>query len=135
MLKRLYKAQRHGNLLWIRAAIGVEGGEPISVRLMVDTGSSFTVLPTMVLEDAGCNMAQPLGRITTFAAGGRLSAPIVAVSWFNCLGKQIKNFPVVAFNLPVGVFVDGLLGMDFLSRFGAVINMAKAEIFLSREVN
>lgn len=135
MSKRVYQAQRQGDLLWVRAAVGIKGGEPITVRLLVDTGSSFTVLPRVVVEDLGCNLSQPLGRTTIFAASGRLMIPIVAVPWFNCLGKYIENFPVAAFNLPTGVRIDGLLGVDFLNRFQAVIDMGKPAISLPSEVD
>lgn len=134
MPKRVYQAQRQGNLLWVRAAVG-GGGEPITLRLLIDTGSSFTVLPTAVVEDLGCDLSQPSSRIPIFAASGRLMTSIVAVPWLDCLGKHIENFPVAAFNLPAGVFVDGLLGMDFLRRFGAVIDMGKSTISLPSEVD
>ena len=134
MPRRVYQAQRQGNLLWVRAAVGVNGGEPITLRLLVDTGSSFTVLPTAVVEDLGCNLSQPNSGIAIFAASGRLMTPIVAVPWFNCLGKHVENFPVAAFNLPVRVLVDGLLGIDFLSRFGAVIDTGKSTVSLPNEV-
>jgi hypothetical protein len=41
MPRRVYQAQRQGNLLWVRAAVGVNGGEPITLRLLVDTGREF----------------------------------------------------------------------------------------------
>ena len=60
MAKRLYQAQRHGTLLWIRAAIGVEGGASITVRLLVDTGSSFT----FVVEAASRNFLRQVASLS-----------------------------------------------------------------------
>jgi len=54
--KKFYPLQRQGNLLWVRAAVGSNDGSVIVVRLLVDTGSSFTVLPTKVVEALGCNL-------------------------------------------------------------------------------
>jgi predicted aspartyl protease len=46
------------------------GVAPILVRLLVDTGSSFTVLPSRVLADVGCDVQQPRNRVAIVAAGG-----------------------------------------------------------------
>ena len=54
--KKSYRVQRQGNLLWVRVAVGGNDGSAIVVRLLVDTGSSFTVLPTRVVESLGCNL-------------------------------------------------------------------------------
>lgn len=61
--KKSYRVQRQGNLLWVRGAVSGNDGSVIVVRLLVDTGSSFTVLPTRVVESLGCNLRQPLRSI------------------------------------------------------------------------
>lgn len=67
---------------------------------------------------------------TIVAASGVITVPVVAVPWFNCLGHQKENFPIVALNLPVRSYQLGLLGMDFLREIKAVIDVAKGEIQL-----
>ncbi|MEG4116483.1 hypothetical protein QUA43_03185 [Microcoleus sp. N9_B4] len=57
-----------------------------------------------------------------------MEAPVVAVPWFNCLGERLENFPIVAYTLPATTFVDGLLGMDFLTPMQAVIYAKEGEI-------
>lgn len=126
--KKSYRVQRQSNLLWVRAAVGSNDGSVIVVRLLVDTGSSFTVLPTRVVESLGCNLLQPLRTIATVGASGTINAPMLAVPWFNCLGQRMENFAVVAYTIPSAAFVDGLLGMDFLNRYRATIDVADAEI-------
>ncbi len=98
------------------------------VRLLVDTGASYTMLPVEVVEALGCDTHHPLRTIRMVAANGIIVAPMVAVAWFHCLGQRVENFPVVAHTLPTGTFVDGLLGMDFLSRCKAVVSVGEAEI-------
>lgn len=92
--KKSYRVQRQGNLLWVRGAVGGNDGSVIVVRLLVDTGSSFTVLPTSVVESLGCNLRKPLRSIATVGANGIINATMVAVPWFNCLGQRIDNFPL-----------------------------------------
>jgi clan AA aspartic protease (TIGR02281 family) len=128
--KKIYRCNRQQNVLWLRAAIGKSGDAPILVRLLVDTGASYTVLPTRVLRRIGCNLDQPQQNKKIVTANGALNVPIVIVPWFNCLGIKRKNYPVVALSLPASSFTDGLLGMDFLREVGAVIDIAQAEIRL-----
>lgn len=52
------------------------------------------------------------------------------MSKFNCLGKLLKNFHILAHTLPFGVYVDGLLGMDFLNNFEIEIRIKKGEIII-----
>ena len=58
---------------------------------------------------------------------------IVAVPSFNCLAVKRENYPVVALDLPVNSFTDGLLGMDFLCQVKAVIDVARGEIRLENQ--
>lgn len=44
--KKIYRCNRQHNLLWLRVAVGRSGDTPLLVRLLVDTGASYTVLPT-----------------------------------------------------------------------------------------
>lgn len=129
--KKIYQCNRQQNVLWLRAAVGKSGDAPILVRLLVDTGASYTVLPTRVLRRIGSNLDRPQQNRKIVTANGAIDVPIVTVPWFNCLGRVRKNYPVVALSLPVSSFTDGLLGMDFLREVGAVIDTAKAKIRLA----
>lgn len=125
----VYRVNRWGDLLWLRAAVrNRDSSSVIKVRLLIDTGASFTTLPVRVLQLVGCDLERPLRTQNITAAGGIVSAPLVAVPWFNCLGLAIENFPVVAYTIPANAFVDGLLGMDFLKQYRAILNIAEAEI-------
>jgi clan AA aspartic protease (TIGR02281 family) len=128
--KKIYRCYRQQNVLWLRVAVGQSGDKPLLVRLLVDTGASYTVLPTRILQRLGCNLEQPLEKKKIVTANGALDVPIVAVPWFNCLGIKRENYPIVALSLPASSFTDGLLGMDFLREVGAVIDVANAEIRL-----
>ncbi len=57
--KKIYHAQRQQNLLWLRAAVGRDRNTPLLVRLLIDTGASYTVLPLPILQRIGCNLDQP----------------------------------------------------------------------------
>jgi predicted aspartyl protease len=129
----IYQVQRWQDLLWVKAAVGDTEGTVIKVRLLVDTGASFTSLPTKITSLIGvASENSPKTRRVT-AGNGVIVAPVVVIPWFNCLGQRIENFPVMAHTLPPVAFVDGLLGMDFLQRYRAKIGVAEAEIQVESE--
>ena len=128
--KKIYRCNRQQNVLWLRAAVGRDGDRPIIVRLLIDTGASYSVLPIPILQRIGCNLDQPLGKKKIVTANGAIAVPIVSVPWFNCMGVKRENYPVVGLDLPASSFADGLLGMDFLIEVKAVIDVAQAQIRL-----
>lgn len=127
---KLYRLHRQGNLLILHAAVGGTDGSVLILRLLLDTGASYTMLPVEAVEALGCDTHHPLHRIRIIAANGVIIAPVVAVPWFHCLGQRMEKWPVVAHTLPPGTFVDGLLGMDFLTHFQATIAVDRAEVTL-----
>jgi predicted aspartyl protease len=128
--RRLFSLQRYGNLLCLKAAVRGPSGDPRIVRLLVDTGSSFTVVPVQVLRDLGYSTDAVGQTVSIMAAGGLLRSPVISVLEFNCLGQAVTDFPVVAMNVPFNPVFNGILGMDFMTRYRSVIDLEKAEITL-----
>ena len=97
--KKIYRVQRQQNVLWLRAAVGRNEDTPLLVRLLIDTGASYTVLPTRILQRIGCNLEQPLDKKRIITANGAIIVPIYVVFLFNCLGIKRENFPVLGLEL------------------------------------
>ncbi len=123
-----YRAERVGSLLLIRGALQGPGGTSV-LRLLVDTGASYTVVPVEALEAIGCAPPPDAERVRMITGSGIVVAPRTPVSAVHVLGAELKDFPVVAYTLPFGFF-DGLLGMDVLSRLRARLDIASGEIAL-----
>ncbi len=113
------------------AATGPNGGAVV-MRLLVDTGASYTIVPVEAVERIGCDTHHPLDTIRIVAANGIMISPVVKLARFRSLGVELANLPVVAHTLPSGTYVDGLLGMDVLSRLGAVLDVARAVVRVRR---
>jgi predicted aspartyl protease len=128
MSSKVYRAQAYQNLWVVQAAAGSGLIEPSLVRL-VNTGSSYTVLPSRVLKAMGLDLAQS-SRVSIVAAGGLIQVPVVRIPWLSCLGQRVEDFPVVGLDLPRNAFTSGLLGMDFMKRFGVVLDTASGELRL-----
>ncbi len=119
---RSYTLQQLGNLYFVKAA--VEGPLGISVlRLLADTGSTYTILPVEVLETLGCSPAASKEHVRITTGSGYVLAPQVAVSSLHALGRKYENFKVIAHTLPPAGPIDGLLGMDFLTAIRARIDL------------
>lgn len=131
MNKKIYQLQKYRDLFWLRAAVGGKEKPSIILRLLLDTGSSFTVLPVSVVKQLGCDLNSPLKTVTIITAGGVKPVPIFSIPWFSCLGYRQENFKVAALTLPITSFTNGLLGIDFLRYCNAVIDVRKEEIYVS----
>ena len=67
-------------------------------------------------------------RIVT--ASGIIQPPIISVERFSCFGKTVYDFEVLAYELPRDCFIDGLLGMDFLSSFDISISTKNGTVIV-----
>lgn len=122
-----YRLSRIGDLYFTRAA--VKGPQGVSVlRLLVDTGSTYTILPVEILEALGCDPTASRVHERIITASGYVLAPRVAVTWFQALGKKRRNIHVVAHTLPPAGPIDGLLGMDFLTCIKARIDLGSGVV-------
>jgi aspartyl protease family protein len=100
------------------------------INLLVDTGSTFTILPVEVLESIGVSPAESEQHERIATGSGYIIAPKIRVRSFNTLGKKFSRFLVVAHTLPFGGPVDGLLGMGILFRIKARIAIAAGKIVI-----
>lgn len=118
---RRYRLRRAGSLLITKAAI--TGPQDTKVlNLLVDTGSTYTVVPTEALEATGCSPAESKEHVRIITGGGTIVAPLVKITRLECLGLRVTGFKILAHTLPPESTVDGLSGMDFLRRFKARID-------------
>ena len=126
---KVYKAEKRGSLLLIRAFI--EGGSGKAYpKLLLDTGSAYTLISQEILESIGCSPALPKRTQRIITGSSYEIVPVVSVSQFHCLGSQLNDFEIFAHTLPFGAYVDGLLGMDFLNKFEIEIRIYSGEILI-----
>lgn len=122
-MPRSYTLTRTGRLLIARAAVTGPAGTKV-INLLVDTGSTFTILPVEVLESIGLSPAESKEHERIATGSGYIIAPKLRVRTFNTLGKEFRRVVVIAHTLPFGGPIDGLLGMDILCRMKAKIATA-----------
>jgi predicted aspartyl protease len=126
----IYSVRRTGNLFIVKASIGRFNAPPSVLQLLIDTGATQTSLPIEFLKDIGCSIDSQTPRRSILTGNGTINAAIVPIPWLNCLGQRLEDFPVLALQIPVSRYINGILGMDFLTRFQAIIDIGKGQITL-----
>lgn len=122
-MRRRYTLTRTGQLLLARAAITGPAGTKL-INLLVDTGSTYTILPVEVLESIGTSPAETDDHQRIATGSGFIICPRVRVPSLNTLGEEFPRVSVIAHTLPFAGPIDGLLGMDILCRLSAKIATA-----------
>lgn len=124
-----YRLIVRNELLFTRAALKHQNRIRV-VNLLIDSGSTYTILSWEVLLSLGLNPATSLTRRPIMTANGLLVLPEVKVDEFHSLGQIVERFPVLAHTISLGGQVDGLLGISFLRRFDMELNFKQATIRL-----
>ena len=122
---RQHRLTVRNELLFTRAALKQRQRLRV-VNLLIDSGSTYTILSSEVLLSLNIDLAVPLQRRQIMTANGLLVLPEVEVEEFSCLGQKVERFPIVAHTVPLGGQVDGLLGMSFLRQFEMDFNFKQA---------
>lgn len=128
-MKKIYKLEKQGNLLTTRGFLEGDQGKAYP-KLLVDTGSAYTIISQELLEFVGSSPAAASKRQRIITGSGYEIVPVVSVQAFHCFGKTLKDYLIYGHTLPTGIFVDGLLGMDFLSKFDIKIDLKNGAIVI-----
>ena len=98
------------------------------LRLALDTGSTSTMIPAT----AALAIGLPLGRThlfrETLTVSGREYVPLAIVPSLRLFDTTLRRVQVACHELPLDSPVNGLLGLDLLTRLGAVIDLRKPSI-------
>ncbi|MGK7946260.1 MAG: transcriptional regulator, partial [Microcystaceae cyanobacterium] len=58
--EKIYRLSRYGNCLVVNAVVGGNNNQLRKIKLLVDTGSSYTVIRSNLLKSIGYSSQQPL---------------------------------------------------------------------------
>ena len=107
--------------------INTEINNNLSTELMIDTGASVTSLPTNIIKQISPRPLY-LGDVTVNTANGQIVVKRYQIESFKVGSQIIYGFEVLSIENTRG---QGLLGMNFLSRFKFNINQQTDELELS----
>lgn len=87
------------------------------VRMALDTGATYLMLPWDVAEVLGYDPAASSKRISITTASGVERVPLLTLDRVKVLGKEVDRVEAICHSLPPQSAVDGLLGLSFLKHF------------------
>ena len=87
------------------------------MKVAIDTGATYTMLPPDLLLDIGYDPTTTQKHLELSTASGLVIVPLVRVRFLKCLGIAVKDAEVVAHHLPQESPVEGLVGLNVLRHF------------------
>jgi len=110
-----------------------EGGIKRRIRVALDTGATYTMIPWEIAEALGYKPEMSKEKVTLITASGVETAPLIEIKKIKFLGEGLDDVPVVCHDLPSKSYVTGLLGSSFLRHFRITIDYPKGIFEISRE--
>ena len=89
---------------------------PLLLRLLVDTGATYTMIPMKAAMAIGCDPSIATRRIPIVTVSAVEYTPVVTIPMLTCLGHPFRAVEVACHDLPPQSAVDGLLGLNVLSQ-------------------
>ncbi len=114
----------------IFATLSGKDGTRRRVKMVLDTGATYTMIPWYIAEELGYNPAASKEFLSMTTASGTVEAPMIKLDSLSILDHPIKNQNVIIHNLPESSHVDGLLGLSYLKHFKLTIDFPKGILAL-----
>lgn len=99
---------------------------------VLDTGASTIALSQSFADKI--NNLEEMGTVTTATANGLANAKLSQIQKLQLKGISAQNLDVLVLNKDLGKNIDGLLGMNFLSRFNMQMDSSKGSISLKSKI-
>ena len=122
-----YPLLKEAGLLVVYARLSGPRGTRL-VRLALDTGATTTMVPPKAAVAIGVNPARATATRETLTASGKELVPIVTIPILRLFERTFRRVPIVCHELPSESPIDGLLGLDLLTRLRAVVDLTKPSI-------
>lgn len=102
----------------------------IESKFILDTGSSFVVLPWKLAVAIGLQVDREKV-VSTISASAVEIVPKVFIPEVETMGKSVRRVEAIIKNLPPEAPADGLLGLSFLKHFKLTIDFKKGLLELT----
>jgi len=100
------------------------------VRLALDTGATTTMIPPKAALAIGIHPARATTFRDTLTASGKEFIPVIIVPRIEVFEETLRRVSVACHELPSESPIDGLLGLDLLTRLKAILNLSKPSILI-----
>ena len=107
-----------------------KGIETLDFEFAVDTGATISLVDTSVLTRLGYTEADSLRTTYTLTASKTETVNEYRLDNIMAIGLLRRNFKVISRSLPMGLGIDGLLGLNFFKGKELTIDFKASEIQL-----
>ncbi|NQS97183.1 MAG: retropepsin-like domain-containing protein [candidate division Zixibacteria bacterium] len=108
--------------------IGPKGS--VGLNFAIDTGATNTLLSRKIAEKLGFDLDSTTKKVILVTASREESAPIISINTIEALGQKVLNHSAICHNLPPGLNIHGLLGLNFFRDKKLTIDFRLGEINL-----
>ena len=109
--------------------VTVKVGETIKMfRFALDTGATITMMDTVSMKDIGYSKADSIRTTHTITASKTETVFEYSLDNIMAIGLIRRNFKVISRSLPMGLGIDGLLGLNFFKNKELTIDFKLSEI-------
>ncbi len=116
-------------LAYVAVSLIYRGQQIVIDKVLLDTGSAGTIFSADKMLDAGLRI-EPHDRIRRIRGVGGTEFVFTKQIERLCLdGLQVTDFNIEIGAMDYGVEMNGILGLDFLARSGAHIDLERLEIY------
>ena len=128
---KVTRFDRKRDLIVVRARVwSLRSRRPL--RLVVDTGSSDTVVTPEIIDDLGYSPRDGEHVMTVRSAIGREQGWTLRVRQFLALGFVIPDYRIHVFDLATGDDIDGLIGLSFLNELNYEVRSKEGRLRAER---
>lgn len=97
----------------------------LSLKMAIDTGATYTMIPFEAAIAIGCEPLRAQRRIEITTGSSIEYVPIITIPKFRVFGIEIKDMEAICHNLPSQSPVEGLLGLNFLRKAKIIIDFSR----------
>ena len=122
------KIRLQNGLPYVSAVLVHREQQLVLANVLIDTGSAGTIMSTDKLLPLGLKYAadDPVHRIR--GIGGVEFVFVKQIEALSSGELLVRDFEIEIGTLDYGVEMDGIIGMDFLTRVGAILDLARLEV-------
>ena len=121
--------EKHGSVALVQATLNNKR----SVKFVVDTGASYTLISNAVAYDLGIELGANPKTMPFQTANGLINAPITNIESISIGGLEIRNLAIAIHDAVPDPQIAGLLGLNFLSNFKMDIDTQKGFLHLEKK--
>jgi hypothetical protein len=113
----------YDDLPFVSLALTYRGATATVVQVLIDTGSASTIFAARVVAPIGILPEMTDDVYTVRGIGGTEAVFTRQIDRVAIEAQAVNNFEIEVGGMNYGFDIDGILGMDFLTRAGAIINL------------